>query len=308
VIDFFKYQAAGNDYLVIDPRSTDFPLTREAIRLVCDRHRGIGADGVLYGPLETPRPGVPVTLDLYNSDGSDCGRSGNGLRMFALHLAGQEAGAWADGREFILRTAAGDCPVRVLDAAEGRVEVGMGRPSFDAADLPLLQDDGVPYGGRAVRVPLTVDGDELTVTCVYNGNPHTVVLVDAPSADLARRLGPGIARHPRFPNATNVQFIRMVDRSVMELEVFERAAGYVTASGSSACAAVSAARELGLCDGRVEVRMPGGSLEITVAEDGAVTMTGDAEQVAAGSFAPALRARLDRTATATATASARAVR
>jgi len=90
VIDFFKYQAAGNDYLVIDPRYTDFPVTPEAIRLVCDRHRGIGADGVLYGPLETPRAGVPVALDLYNSDGSDCGRSGNGLRMFALHLAEQE--------------------------------------------------------------------------------------------------------------------------------------------------------------------------------------------------------------------------
>ncbi|MCT4353759.1 diaminopimelate epimerase [Streptomyces sp. Je 1-79] len=297
MIDFFKYQAAGNDYLVIDPRHTDFPLTREAIRLVCDRHRGIGADGVLYGPLEQPRPGAPVPLDLYNSDGSVCGRSGNGLRMFALHLAAQEPGAWADGREFTLRTAAGDCPVRVLDAAEGRVQVGMGRPSFDAADLPLLQEDGAPYPGRAVSVPLSVDG-ERTVTCVYNGNPHTVVLVDSPSEDLARRLGPRIARHPRFPNATNVQFIRMVDRSVMELEVFERGAGYVTASGSSACAAVSAARELGLCDARVEVRMPGGSLEITVSDDGAVTMTGDAEQVAAGSFAPALRARLDRTASA----------
>ncbi|MET9433227.1 diaminopimelate epimerase [Streptomyces sp. NPDC006551] len=296
--DFFKYQAAGNDYLVIDPRHTDFPVTPEAIRLVCDRHRGVGADGVLHGPLEPPRPGVPVTLDLYNSDGSDCGRSGNGLRMFALHLAEQEAGAWADGREFTLRTAVGDTAVRVLDAGQGRVEVGMGRPSFDAADLPLLHVDGSPYIGRAVRVPLSVDDEKLTVTCVYNGNPHTVVLVDAPSPQLARRLGPGIAQHVRFPRATNVQFARMVNRAVMELEVFERGAGYVTASGAGACAAVSAARELGLCDDRVEVRMPGGGVEITVAEDGRVTMTGDAEQVAAGSFAPALRARLDRMASA----------
>ncbi|WP_406724724.1 hypothetical protein WJ438_08830 [Streptomyces sp. GD-15H] len=191
MIDFFKYQAAGNDYLVIDPRRTDFPLTREAIRLVCDRHLGIGADGVLYGPLEPPRPGVPVPLDLFNSDGSDCGRSGNGLRMFALHLAGQEPGAWAEGREFTLRTAAGDSPVRVLDATEGRVEVGMGRPGFDAADLPLLREDGAPYTGRAVGVPLSVDGEELTVTCVHNGNPHTVVPVDEPTAELARRLGRG---------------------------------------------------------------------------------------------------------------------
>ncbi|MEV6250452.1 diaminopimelate epimerase [Streptomyces sp. NPDC051742] len=294
--DFFKYQAAGNDYLVIDPRHTDFPVSREAIRLVCDRRLGIGADGLLYGPLEQPRPGAPVSLDLYNSDGSDCGRSGNGLRMFALHLAGQEPGVWADGGEFTLRTAAGDSPVRVLDASEGRVEVGMGRPGFDAADVSLLREDGTPLAGRAVNVPLAVDGDELTVTCVYNGNPHTVVRVDdTPTAELARRLGPGIAGHERFPDRTNVQFMRMVNRSVMELEVFERGAGYVTASGAGACAAVSAARELGLCEARVEVRMPGGTVEISVAEDGHVTMTGDAEQVAAGSFAPALRARLDRT-------------
>ncbi|MEU9703325.1 diaminopimelate epimerase [Streptomyces sp. NPDC047981] len=297
MIDFYKYQAAGNDYVVIDPRQTDIPVTREAIRRICDRHLGIGADGVLHGPLEPPRPGVPVVLDLYNSDGSDCGRSGNGLRMFALHLAGQEPETWADGREFTLRTGAGESSARVLDLAGGRVAVGMGRPSFDASDLPLLQEDGTsPFEGRALDVPLTVDGEKLTVSCVYNGNPHTVVPVDAPTAELAHRLGPGIAGHTRFPHRTNVQFMRMVSRSVLELEVYERGAGYVTASGASACAAVSVARELGLCEARVEVRMPGGAVEIAVAEDGSVTMTGDAEQVAAGTFAPALRARLDGTA------------
>ncbi|MGW1374655.1 diaminopimelate epimerase [Streptomyces sp. NPDC002446] len=294
MIDFFKYQAAGNDYLVIDPRQSDFTVSPEAIRLVCDRHYGIGADGVLYGPLEQPRPGVPVPLELYNSDGSVCGRSGNGLRMFALHLAEQESGAWAEGTEFTLRTAAGDCPVRILDAAAGRVQVGMGRPSFDAADLPLLAEEGTPLAGRSVGVPLTAGGERLTVTCVYNGNPHTVVPVDEPSAELAQRLGPLIARHPRFPQATNVQFMRMIARDVMEIEVFERGAGYVAASGSSACAAASAARELGLCDDRVEVRMPGGSLDIAMAADGGITMTGDAEQVATGVFAPRLRTRLNR--------------
>ncbi|MGW1892088.1 diaminopimelate epimerase [Streptomyces sp. NPDC002004] len=294
MIDFFKYQAAGNDYLVIDPRHCDFTVSPEAIRLVCDRHFGIGADGVLYGPLEQPRPGVPVPLELYNSDGSVCERSGNGLRMFALHLADRESGAWADGTEFMLRTAAGDCPVRILNPAAGRVQVGMGRPGFDAAALPLLNEDGTPLAGRAVGVPLSVDGEVLTVTCVHNGNPHTVVPVDSPSPELAQRLGPLIARHPRFPERTNVQFMRMIARDVMEIEIFERGAGYVAASGSSACAAASAARELGICDDRVEVRMPGGSVDITIGADGDITMTGDAEQVAVGSFAPPLRTRLGR--------------
>lgn len=290
--DFFKYQALGNDYLVIDPRYTDCPMSPEAVRLVCDRHYGVGADGVLYGPLEQPRPGVPVPLALFNSDGSVCGRSGNGLRMFALHLAEREPGIWSEGEEFVLRTEAGDSPVRILDAGTGQVRVGMGRPGFDAAALPLLDDDGTPFTGRTVAVPLSAGGELLTVTCVYNGNPHTVVPVDDLSADLARRLGPLIARHPRFPQATNVQFMRVLSRNALEIEVYERGAGYTLASGSSACAAASAARELGLCDQEIEVTMPGGSVLVTIGADGGVTMTGPAAQVATGVFAPALRALL----------------
>ncbi|MCQ6553739.1 diaminopimelate epimerase [Streptomyces sp. C10-9-1] len=292
--DFFKYQAAGNDYLVIDPRHTGLAVSPETVRLLCDRHLGIGADGVLHGPLEPFSPGSPVRLAMYNSDGSVCGRSGNGLRMFALHLAEREPGTWGGGEEFTVRTLAGDSPVRITDAAAGRVRVGMGRPSFDAADLPLADEDGKPLSGRAVDVPLSVGDEVLHVTCVHNGNPHTVVPVERPTAGLARRLGPAIARHDRFPEATNVQFVRAVGPDVLEIEVFERGAGYVTASGSSACAAASAARERGLCGDNVEVRMPGGSVHIGLAADGGVTMTGTAEQVAAGVLAPALRSRLAR--------------
>ncbi|MGA5472054.1 diaminopimelate epimerase [Streptomyces arboris] len=296
--DFFKYQALGNDYVVIDPRCTDVPVSPESVRLLCDRHFGIGADGVLYGPLEEPRPGVPVPLALFNSDGSLCERSGNGLRMFALHLAEREPGTWAGGEPFTLRTAAGDSPVQILDRAAGIVQVGLGKPVFDAAALPLLDEDGTPAEGPTLSVPLTVGERKLTVTALHNGNPHTVVPVAEPTAELARSLGPGIAGHARFPLRTNVQFLRVVSRSVLEIEVYERGAGYALASGSSACAAASAARELGLCDDRVEVRMPGGSVTVTLAPDGSVTLTGESQQVAAGVFAPALRARLARAAEA----------
>lgn len=293
--DFFKYQALGNDYVVIDPRSTGLPVTPETVRLVCDRHFGIGADGVVHGPLEEPRPGVPVPLALFNSDGSVCGRSGNGLRMFALHLADRDAGSWATGDPFTLRTTAGDSPVRILDRAAGTVQVGLGIPVFDAAALPLLNEDGTPAEGSTLSVPLTVGEHKLTVTALDNGNPHTVVPVDEPTPELARDLGPGIAGHARFPHRTNVQFLRVVSRGVLAIEVYERGAGYALASGSSACAAASAARQLGLCDDRVEVRMPGGSVTVTLAADGAVTLTGEVRQVATGDFAPALRALLDPT-------------
>ncbi|MFC9173105.1 MULTISPECIES: diaminopimelate epimerase [unclassified Streptomyces] len=291
--DFFKYQALGNDYVVIDPRCTDVPVSPESVRLVCDRHFGIGADGVLHGPLEEPRPGVPVPLALFNSDGSVCERSGNGLRMFALHLAEREPERWAGGAPFTLRTAAGDSPVQILDRAAGVVRVGLGKPTFDAAALPLLNEDGSPAEGPTLSVPLTVGERKLTVTALHNGNPHTVVPVAEPTAQLARTLGPEIAGHARFPLRTNVQFLRVVSRGVLEIEVYERGAGYALASGSSACAAASAARELGLCDDQMEVRMPGGSVTVTLAPDGSVTLTGDAHQVASGVFAPPLRALLD---------------
>ncbi|MFD8727489.1 diaminopimelate epimerase [Streptomyces sp. NPDC059611] len=291
--DFFKYQALGNDYVVIDPRCTDVPVSPESVRLVCDRHFGIGADGVLHGPLEEPRPGVPVPLALFNSDGSVCERSGNGLRMFALHLAEREPERWAGGAPFTLRTGAGDSPVQILDRAAGVVRVGLGKPTFDAAALPLLNEDGSPAEGPTLSVPLTVGERKLTVTALHNGNPHTVVPVAEPTAQLARTLGPEIAGHARFPLRTNVQFLRVVSRGVLEIEVYERGAGYALASGSSACAAASAARELGLCDDQMEVRMPGGSVTVTLAPDGSVTLTGDAHQVASGVFAPPLRALLD---------------
>jgi diaminopimelate epimerase len=283
VTDFARFQALGNDYLVIDPHRTDFTPTPEGVRLVCDRHFGVGADGVLFGPIGPVQPHRPVELRIFNSDGGECEKSGNGIRMFALYLAEH----YVDDDEFTVHTMAGDAPVWVRDLARGIVRVQMGRPLFDAEDVPVL---GVR--GPVIAQPLTVDGRELTVTCVDIGNPHTVVPMDQISREAAQELGPRIARHPRFPRGTNVQLLRVVDRRTIEIEIWERGAGYTLASGSSSCAAASAAHVLGLVDEAVEVRMPGGVLEIGIGGDGAVTMTGTAEQVATGSFAPAFRSRL----------------
>jgi len=287
VSHFARYQALGNDYLVIDPAEVGVEVTGAAARLLCDRHFGLGADGLLVGPLDPVEPGRPVRLSILNSDGTVCGKSGNGLRIFALHLAAR----YPVGADLVLRTVAGDCPVRVLDLDAGLVRVGMGPPSFDAADIPMLGEHG-PVLAR----PLLVGGRELTVSCVHNGNPHTVVPVPEVSAGLARELGPLIAGHPRFPSRTNVQFLRVADRGTVDLEVFERGAGYTLASGASACAAVSAAYELGLVDRRVRVRMPGGEVEVEVGDGRSVSMTGTAEQVAVGELAPAFRRRLAATA------------
>jgi diaminopimelate epimerase len=284
VPDFVKYHALGNDYLVIDPKQVDLPASSHVARVLCDRHLGVGADGVLFGPVSPVATGVPVEVSIVNCDGSPCGRSANGIRLFALYLAERYA---VGERTFTVRTAAGDSPVEIRDLAAGLVSIGMPPPSFDPVDVPVLG-----LSGPAVGYPLEVDGATLTVTSLNNGNPHTVVVTEETSPQLARRLGPRVAGHPRFPERTNVQFVRVPDRSTVDIEIWERGAGYTLASGAGSCAAASVARVLGLVDDRVEVRMPGGMLEIAMEGDGSLTMTGVVEQVATGDFAAALRRRL----------------
>ncbi|MFF4060690.1 diaminopimelate epimerase [Streptomyces sp. NPDC001668] len=279
--DFTKYQALGNDYLVIDPLRIEFTPTAQTVRLLCDRHTGVGADGVLIGPMAAPRPGEPVELRIFNSDGSPCEKSGNGLRMFALYLAehyGAEPARQdeAGQRSLVLRTVAGDSRTDILDFAEGRVRVEMGRPVF-GSDAP---------------VALTAGSRRLDVLNLHLGNPHTVVPLDDVSSGLAKEFGPLIAWHPEFPQGTNVQFLRVVDRGRIRIEVWERGAGYTLASGSSACAAAAAAHRLGLVDGHVVVEMAGGTMEVSVGEQGEIALTGTSEQVATGRFSPAFRARL----------------
>jgi diaminopimelate epimerase len=279
VTDFTKYHALGNDYLVIHRELVAAGPAPGWVRLLCDRHFGVGADGVLLCPLQAgqlDRPqGRPVEVRVFNSDGGECERSGNGLRIFALHLARYHGYRG----ELQIRTLAGDTPVRLLAAdpetGTATVSVAMGRPRVDA-----------------LAEPVTIDGERLAVTRVHNGNPHAVVPVAEPSERLARRLGPLLTTSPHSPERTNVQFLQVVDRSRVRIEIWERGAGYTLASGNSACAAASAAHALGLVDGRVEVRMPGGAIDVETAADGAVTMTGPAEEVASGWFAPALLARL----------------
>lgn len=270
-MDFVKYQALGNDYLVVDPRETAFEPTPEAVRLLCDRHFGVGADGVLLGPIGQVGGPDPVRLRIFNSDGSECEKSGNGLRMFALYLT--EHHRYPD--RFVLRTLAGDAPVKVLDPAAGLVEVGMGTARLTAVDEAFSHR-----------------GKELRVTRVDVGNPHSVVPLAEISPELARELGPAIGRHPSLPEASNVQLVRVLARDAIEIEIWERGAGYTLASGSSGCAAAAAVRALGLVDDTVEVRMPGGAIEIRFSGD-EITMTGTAKPVASGHFAPIFRAALD---------------
>jgi diaminopimelate epimerase len=270
---FHKYQALGNDYLILEP---DAPgqLTAPVVRRLCDRHFGIGSDGILLGEA------TPATerfrLRILNPDGSEAEKSGNGLRIFARYLwdTGQ-----VDDESFVVETPGGAVRCRVRDSGRA-VFVEMGRAGFDSEKIPVA-------GPRrdVIEEVIEVGGERLRFTAVTVGNPHCVIHAGDPTPALAQRLGPLIETHALFPNRTNVQFVKVLARDRIQIEIWERGAGYTLASGSSACAAVAASVRLGLCDGDVTVVMPGGSLEIGVGDEFALTMLGPVRKVAEGTVA-----------------------
>jgi diaminopimelate epimerase len=275
-MEFRKYHGLGNDYLVIDPTAVGRELDAGAVIRICDRHRGVGADGILWGPLP-PEPDAPgFGLRIFNPDGGEAEKSGNGLRIFARFL--YDTGL-VDGTPFRVRTKGGMVVCQVHPGG-GLVDVQMGQVSFDAARIPVRGETGEVIDRR-----MTVAGEELVYAAATIGNPHCVLPLAEVSAERARRLGPLVETDPRFPNRTNVQLMQVLDRHNIRIEIWERGAGYTLASGSSSVAAAAVARRMGACDARITVHMPGGTLAVTVGDDYAVEMTGPVTAVARGTIA-----------------------
>jgi len=270
-IPFAKYHALGNDYLVVDPRDLPAPLTVAQVRRICDRHYGVGSDGILLGPLPAER--ARFALRIFNPDGSEAEKSGNGLRIFARHL--WERGLVA-AEEFALETPGGVVHATVKDAGRS-VSVEMGRVSFWSDEIPVAGPR------REVINEQLVAGDRTFTICAATiGNPHCVVPLPEIGPELARRYGPLLETHAGFPNRTNVQFLEALPGGDIRIEIWERGAGYTLASGSSSCAAAAVAYRLGLCERSVAVHMPGGALAIDVGDDYAMRMTGPVAKVADG--------------------------
>jgi diaminopimelate epimerase len=270
---FVKGHGLGNDYLVLTGKDQGRELSPRAIQKICDRHWGVGGDGIL---LLVPSAVADFGLRIFNPDGSEAEKSGNGLRIFAkfLHDHGH-----ARSLRFTVETRGGivECVCHVRDGRVEAVTVEMGRATFRAPEIPMNGPDR-----EVVGVPLQVDGTTLTVTAVSVGNPHCVVFVPRLDEQEARRLGPLIERHPAFPNRTNVQFARVHARDTVDILIWERGAGWTLASGSSSCAVACAAVKNGLTDRRVTVRMPGGQLAIEVREDWSIRLEGPVEEVCTG--------------------------
>jgi diaminopimelate epimerase len=270
VSHYVKSHGLGNDYIVIDPANVPFAVTPEAVRLICDRHRGVGSDGIL---LVADADGADFGMRIFNPDGSEAEKSGNGARIFAKFLRDH---GYTDRDRFTLRTLGGrvTCALEHADGRVARITVDMGKARFDPLDA------------------IEIDGRRFEVTSVSMGNPHCVVIVPDLAEIDVRALGPKIETHPAFPKRTNVQFAQVVSRDEVRILIWERGAGYTLASGSSSCAVVAACHRRGLVDRSVTVSMPGGQLSITIADDGEIRMRGPVEEICTGDLSPDLLRRL----------------
>jgi len=270
-MEFLKYHALGNDYLVSTSEHSDFSkneLTSEQVRKICHRNFGLGSDGILVGGKD--ESGNCFTLKIYNPDGSTAEKSGNGLRIFARSLWDRKL---VDQSKFKIVTSGGIVFAQV-DSSGQSVTVEMGSVSFQSNIIPVTGESR-----EVLNETLEISGEKLTFCSATIGNPHCVVLQRKISADETRRLGPLIETHPSFPNRTNVQFLEVLNRNTIRIEIWERGAGYTLASGSSSCAAASVAHRLGLCDAEIAVLMPGGHIDITISENYNIIMKGSVTRI-----------------------------
>ncbi len=274
---FYKYHGLGNDYLVIHPDELAGPMTEHQIRALCDRHYGLGSDGILLGPSESADR--CFGLRIFNPDGSEAEKSGNGLRIFARFLWERQ---YVDHSPFTIKTT-GSSAQATVHPGGNPVSVDMGRVSFQAADIPVRGETG------DVLDKTKIVADRIIRFCAATiGNPHCIVLCDDISRELAVSTGPLLETDDIFPDRANVQFLKTIDRHNIAIEVWERGAGYTLACGSAASVGAATAHRLGLCDEKVTAHMPGGRLDITVNKDYSVNLTGPVTKVAEGIVFPEL--------------------
>ena len=271
LLKFTKMHGAGNDFVMLDGVRQKIELSPEQLRLLADRHFGVGCDQILIIE-KTERKEADFRYRIYNSDGGEVEQCGNGARCFMRFVHDQKL---TSKREIVVETRGGLISPRLEQ--DGRVMVNMGAPVFEPALVPF---DG---GSGAVSEPLLVAGESLTISALSMGNPHAVQVADDVERAPVERLGPLIEHHPRFPKRVNAGFMQVMDRHSIRLRVYERGAGETLSCGTGACAAAVAGIRRGLLDSPVSVATRGGVL--TVSWEGAgqpVQMIGPAITVFTG--------------------------
>jgi diaminopimelate epimerase len=283
---FVKMHGLGNEYIVLDSQNIDFKLTTQAIKRLCNIHFGIGSDGIV---LRVPSSEADFGFRVYNPDGSEAEKSGNGLRIFCKYLYDY---GFAKSRQFSIETLTDIVHADIVEKVKEKsamIRVDMGKAIFSSRKIPV-DSDKPEFIGQKIQA-----GDkEFEVNCVSVGNPHCVVIKQELDEQEIRKYGPLIENHPLFPNRINVQFAQVLSEHDAKILIWERGAGYTLASGSSSCAASSVLVKRGLISGDLTMHMPGGSLKIQIDDSWNIRMTGEVREIARGTLSPELQQDLNK--------------
>lgn len=284
-IDFTKMHGCGNDYVYIDCIKNGYDIPDKGLlsQKISDRHFGVGSDGLIF---INPSKIADFEMEMYNADGSRAQMCGNGIRCVAKYVFDR---GYTDKTEFTIESMGSVKYISVVpeDGQASMITVDMGEPVLTASEIPVTS-----VGEHVIAGPVYVDGNLYKMTCVSMGNPHAVVfagLKDSTDFDLAdldiERIGPLFENHVRFPERTNTEFVRVIDRSHMEMRVWERGAGETLCCGTGCCASVVAGVLNGYTDPEVRVSVIGGELRIKWDQKiGHIFMTGPAETVYTGTY------------------------
>ncbi len=282
---FTKMQGAGNDFVLVETRDIKRDWSAVAIAM-CDRHYGIGADGLL---LLLPSQAADFGMRILNADGSESNACGNGLRCMVKYFLDGSPGNSGD-QEITVATSAGIRRARVhkTTGKVTEIQTGMGEPriGYNDSSVPVKQrEGGLVDITSTLNHAITVEGKELCLSLVSMGNPHAVYFYQEQVSDFPlSQLGPKVERHKAFPSRINFEVVNVIDRTQIEASVWERGVGETLACGSGACAITVAARLLGYVDDKVEIKLPGGILGVEWDGVGEVLLSGAAETVFTGEW------------------------
>jgi len=282
---FIKSHGLGNDYIVMDSEMIDIKLSVNAIKRICNIHYGIGSDGIL---LKVPSRKADFGLKIYNPDGSEAEKSGNGLRIFCKFIYDYN---FTQNKVFTVETLGGIVKAEIVETDNGKakmISVDMGKAIFKSREIPVSSDNTEFIGQK-----ITVGSANFEVSCVSVGNPHCVVLKDKLDEEEIRKYGPLLEKHELFPNRINVQFVKVLSRNEAQVLIWERGAGFTLASGSSSCAVACILVKRGLIDRNVNINMIGGILKIQIDEDWNIRMTGEVREIGKGTLSDEMVADLE---------------
>lgn len=277
---FIKSHGLGNDYIVLNQDKIEFELTEKAIVKICDVHYGIGSDGIL---LKVPSNNADFGLRILNPDGSEAEKSGNGLRIFAKYLYDYK---YTTEKIFTIETPGGLVRAQIVEEKNGKaftIKVDMGKAIFESTKIPVNCENE-----ECINETLHLEYKDYQINCVSVGNPHCVILKDELDEKEIKQFGTFIENHKMFPNRINVQFAKVVSPTEVEVLIWERGAGWTLASGSSSCAVASIIVKKGLTERSLNIKMPGGALQIEVDESWNIKMTGDVREIATGTLSAEL--------------------